>query len=101
MARDELLYQPGDSVQEALAALDHRCSQPFTPGSMRPELEQQRRPLRLAPVLVEHQTRNRPVGVIEAGLIKRGLGVAPNPAREMGVEHREEKLVLAREVRID
>src|SRR5439155_1748597 len=68
---------------------------------VRPELEQERRPARLALVGRDHRAGDGAVTVLEALLVEDDVGEDARALLELRVEHREEEVVLPGEVRVD
>src|SRR5262249_4039837 len=101
VALGELVDQLRDRVEEALAPLRHGEPQLVAPRRVRPELEQERRPLWLLAVGLEQEARDDAVGVLDALLVEEELGVRLPPPLEARVEDGEEEVVLAREARVD
>jgi hypothetical protein len=99
--RRQLLDQAGDQVEEALPPLGEGLSQVVPPGGIRPELKQQRFPLRLALLRFEAEARDRAVDRLEVASVQRDAGVSPRTLLEVCVEDGEEEIGLACEVRVD
>ena len=102
VACGELVDHRRDRSRLAVVALADRGLQGRVVRGVRPELDEQRRPRRVAPAEDDEVARDRPQARLEGVLREDDLCVAGDALVDVAVENGEEQLVLAAgEVRVD